>query len=115
MRTVRHASHAQHHTLHPKDPNPYFQHSPTLSMAASPVASPLKNPVERISSPLAGQPRNPAPVSAPSPARSVSPASMVGSFPPFAGTSPNDFAFASMQDRFPFSGTDAHTATAIRG
>lgn len=108
----QHIHGAQHHTLHPKDPNPYFQHATQfMAIGASPATSPLGNPMNRTSSPSAGQPRSAAPVSGQSSGRSPSPASMVGSFQPFTGTSPNDFAY----DRFPFSGTEAHAATAIRG
>jgi hypothetical protein len=46
---------------------------------------------------------------------SMSPASMVGGLPPFAGTSPNDFPYQHLYDRFPFSGAETHSATAIRG
>ncbi|KAL2019040.1 hypothetical protein VTK56DRAFT_10144 [Thermocarpiscus australiensis] len=34
----------QHHSLHPNDPNPYFQQAPLfMSMGATPVSSPLKD------------------------------------------------------------------------
>ncbi|KAK3322768.1 putative phosphatase regulatory subunit-domain-containing protein [Apodospora peruviana] len=96
----------QHHSLHPKDPNPYFQQGGQfLSIGASPSQSPLSYhapqlPVNRPSS-TSSQPTD----------RSSSPAALVGAFAPFAGTSPNEFSY----DRFPFSGPETHSATAIRG
>ncbi|KAL1890334.1 hypothetical protein Sste5346_008336 [Sporothrix stenoceras] len=43
----------------------------------------------------------------------ASPASLVGAFPPFAGTPPPDFSY--MKDRFPFTNTDGHSTPAIKG
>ncbi|ROV90641.1 hypothetical protein VMCG_10019 [Cytospora schulzeri] len=97
------------------DPNPYFQHSAHLmAVGASPAISPLGNPIIRTDSPSNGQPRSSTSVLGQSTGRSASPASMVGGFQPFTGTSPNEFA-SHIHDRFPFSGPDAHSATAIRG
>ncbi|CAK7224060.1 hypothetical protein SBRCBS47491_005420 [Sporothrix bragantina] len=42
----------------------------------------------------------------------ASPASLVGAFPPFAGTPPADYAF--MKDRFPFNNADGHSTPAIK-
>lgn len=95
------------------DPNPYFQHpSHLMAVGASPAISPLGNPILRTDSPSNGQPRSS--LLGQSTGRSASPASMVGGFQPFTGTSPNEFA-SHIHDRFPFSGPDAHSATAIRG
>lgn len=116
MPGVQPRTEAQHHTLHPRDPNSYFQQSPAArTFTSSLVQSPIQNiSVERISSPSAGQPRL-TPPSGQATGRSLSPASMVGSFQPFAGTSPNGFAYQQLHDRFPFSGAETHSATAIRG
>ncbi|KUI59281.1 Protein phosphatase 1 regulatory subunit 3E [Cytospora mali] len=97
------------------DPNPYFQHSAHLmAVGASPAMSPLGNTIIRTDSPSNGQPRSSTSVLGQSTGRSGSPASMVGGFQPFTGTSPNEFA-NHLHDRFPFFGPDAHSATAIRG
>lgn len=97
------------------DPNPYFHHSAHLmAVGASPAISPLGNPIIRTDSPSNGQPRSSTSVLGQSTGRSASPASMVGGFQPFTGTSPIEFA-SHIHDRFPFSGPDAHSATAIRG
>lgn len=97
------------------DPNPYFQHSAVLPpVGASPNVSPLGNTVVRTDSPSNGKPRTSPSVMGQSTGRTASPASMVGGFQPFTGTSPDEFA-SYMHDRFPFSGPDAHSATAIRG
>ncbi|KAK3368323.1 putative phosphatase regulatory subunit-domain-containing protein [Podospora didyma] len=97
----------QHHSLHPKDPNPYFHHATTfIPIGASPSESPLKSfTPQRAGSPLAGQSGQ---------AAGKSPSSL-GVFAPFAGTSPNEYPYQHLHDRFPFSGADAHSATAIRG
>ena len=97
------------------DPNPYFQHSAVLPpVGASPNVSPLGNTIVRTDGPSSGQPRSSPSVRGPSTGRTASPASLVGGFQPFTGTSPDEFA-SYMHDRFPFSGPDAHSATAIRG
>lgn len=97
------------------DPNPYFQNSAVLPpVGASPNVSPLGNTIVRTDSPSSAQPRSTPSVMGQSTGRTASPASMVGGFQPFTGTSPDEFA-SYMHDRFPFSGPDAHSATAIRG
>ncbi|KAI3399738.1 hypothetical protein diail_5805 [Diaporthe ilicicola] len=97
------------------DPNPYFQHSALLPpVGASPNVSPLGDTIVRNDSNSNGQPRSSPSVLGQSTGRTASPASMVGGFQPFTGTSPDEFA-SYMHDRFPFSGPDAHSATAIRG
>ncbi|KAG6364238.1 hypothetical protein INS49_005837 [Diaporthe citri] len=97
------------------DPNPYFQHSAVLPpVGASPNVSPLGSTIVRADSASNGQPRSSPSVMGQSTGRTASPASMVGGFQPFTGTSPDEFA-SYMHDRFPFSGPDAHSATAIRG
>ncbi|KAK0631118.1 putative phosphatase regulatory subunit-domain-containing protein [Bombardia bombarda] len=102
----------QHHSLHPKDPNPYFQHmAPFMSMGVSPLESPLQGFTPQImGSPLVGQSQTPLTAD-----RSASPVSLVDNFTPLAGTSPNEYPYQPMHDRFPFFGTKAHGATAIRG
>jgi hypothetical protein len=107
---------AQHHTLHPKDPNPYFQHGTTfMNIGASPSESPLSTLAPQLlGSPLNGPSRTPT-ASGQSPNRSSSPA-VVGNFGPLAGTSsPHEYTYQHLHDRFPFFGPDAHTPTAIRG
>ncbi|KAK4210847.1 putative phosphatase regulatory subunit-domain-containing protein [Rhypophila decipiens] len=95
----------QHHSLHPKDPNPYFDHaSPFLTtMYASPSQSPLQifSPQLPVGS-IATRPASD---------RSSSPIAP-GSFAPYTGTLPHEL---SHQLHFPFSGHQAHSATAIRG
>jgi hypothetical protein len=115
---VHHAGAAAHHALHLRDPNPYFHHTNLGGLNASPTASPLRNIgpslSERSASPTKMQ--RPANTSVPSTLRSSSPASMVGTFAPFAGTSPNEFPYTqNLQERFPFASTEAHTATASCG
>ncbi|KAB5523060.1 putative phosphatase regulatory subunit-domain-containing protein [Coniochaeta sp. 2T2.1] len=75
---------AQHHTLHPRDPNPYFQYSSAaLTATDSPTQSPNRTvPGSRTASTL-GQPRVPS-ASSQVTGDSVSPASMAGGLPPFA-------------------------------
>ncbi|WYZ40933.1 hypothetical protein EsH8_IV_001274 [Colletotrichum jinshuiense] len=107
---AQHAGPAQHHSLHLRDSaNPYFQH--LGSNGASPASSPLNQPSQTE------RPANQRPSQASTPAamRSASPATLAGGFP-FAGTSPNEFPYATqqLQERFPFIG-EAHAATAIRG
>lgn len=114
--TGSHHHGAQHHSLHPRDPNPYFQYSSSaLASANSPAHSPIRNvPGGRDAGPL-GQPRVPS-ASGQTAGESMSASSMVGGLPPFAGTSPpNDFPYQHLYDRFPFSGAETHSATAIRG
>ncbi|KAK0747247.1 putative phosphatase regulatory subunit-domain-containing protein [Apiosordaria backusii] len=100
-----HHSHSgtQHHSLHPKDPNPYFQqHSAFVAMGASPAESPIMGfPTQRTDGTMTapGQ-KNDRPS---------------GAFASFAGTSPNEYPYQHMPDRFPFFGAEAHSATAIRG
>lgn len=91
------------------DVNPFFQNA----FAASPVTLTLQPPSSNTSMTTitTSQPRQHS-SRAVSPA--VSPGSMGSAFSPFAGTSPNEFSY-HMQDRFPFTGPEAHTATAIRG
>ncbi|KAK0717480.1 putative phosphatase regulatory subunit-domain-containing protein [Lasiosphaeria miniovina] len=107
-----HHSHSgiQHHSLHPLDPNPYFHHATSfIPIGASPSESPLTSfSSQRTGSPLTTQSGQVA-------GRSSSPATLVGSFGPFAGTSPNEYPYQHLHDRFPFSSADAHSATAIRG
>jgi len=100
----------QHHSLHPNDPNPYFQHSgPFSPVGPSPSESPLKSLSPQLTgNPLVGQ-------SGQSIGRSSSPVTTVGNFSPFASTSPDEYTYQHMHDRFPFSGSEAHAATAIRG
>lgn len=97
------------------DPNPYFQHATRLvSVGASPTVSPLGNTILHADSP-SGISRSSTSVLGQSPGHPAPPASMVGGFQPFTGTSPHEFASYDMHDRFPFFGADAHAATAIRG
>lgn len=100
----------QHHSLHPNDSNPYFQHFPVFrAIGASPVESPLNafSP-QRTASPLAAQPRTPA-------GHSPQPHTLAGNFAPFAGTSPNEYPYQRVHDRFPFSGPETYAAAAITG
>lgn len=97
------------------DPNPYFQHSSRMvAVGASPTVSPLGNTILCTDSP-SGNSRSSTSVLGQSPGHPAPPASMVGGFQPFTGTSPHEFASYDMHDRFPFFGADAHAATAIRG
>ncbi|KAK4649794.1 hypothetical protein QC762_704990 [Podospora pseudocomata] len=106
-----HHSHSgtQHHSLHPKDSNPYFQQHPSfVAMGVSPAESPTMGfPTQRTDSTLVG----PAPTA--SGQKNDRPS---GTFASFAGTSSNEYPYQQqMPDRFPFSGAEAHSATAIRG
>jgi hypothetical protein len=105
-----HHSHSgtQHHSLHPKDPNPYFQQLPTfVAMGASPAESPIIGfPTQRAENTTVA----PAPTGSGQKNDRSS-----GTFAPFAGTSPNEYPYQHMPDRFPFFGAEAHAATAIRG
>lgn len=88
-----------HHSLHPLDPNPYYVHVPILkAMGASPVDSPPENPA----SPVSGQPK-----------ATISSHAGPGIFAPF-GTSPNDYLYESLHDRFPLFGPDTYGPAAIR-
>ncbi|KAK4185375.1 putative phosphatase regulatory subunit-domain-containing protein [Podospora australis] len=100
----------QHHSLHPKDPNPYFQMPGFMAIGASPAESPLMGfpMTQRVESPMKVS-SGPVTVSGPQSDQSS------GKFAPFAGTSSTEYSYHHMPDRFPFFGTDAHTATAIRG
>ncbi|KAK0639752.1 putative phosphatase regulatory subunit-domain-containing protein [Cercophora newfieldiana] len=106
----------QHHSLHPKDPNSYFHHAATFEpIGASPSESPIHTfSPQQMASPIAG-PLQRSPAGTQTSGRSSPPAASVSSYAHFAGTSSNEYPYQHMHDRFPFSGTDAHTATAIRG
>ncbi|KAM9880379.1 protein phosphatase regulator [Verticillium dahliae] len=105
-----HAGAAQHHSLHIRDDSPYFFGG---AVGASPANSPLISLIpssERPASPStaqrqAGQGATPA---------SASPAPMTGGLPQFAGTSPHLYA-QHLPERFPFSFSETHAGTAIRG
>ncbi|KAK4163840.1 putative phosphatase regulatory subunit-domain-containing protein [Cladorrhinum sp. PSN259] len=117
MGNYRHAhSGTQHHSLYHRDPNPYFQHIPPYgAMGASPAESPIMGyPVKRTPSPVKNQTAVP-PTSGQQNGFASSSPPMVGNFAPFAGTSPNEYSYQNLHGRFPFSGADAHSATAIRG
>jgi len=112
-----HHSHSgtQHHSLHPNDSNPYFQHTATfVPIGASPSESPIHTfSPPQMGSPIAGRTQR-SPAATPT-GSSSPPAASVSSYAHFAGTSSNEYPYQHMNDRFPFSGADAHTATAIRG
>ncbi|KAK0712086.1 putative phosphatase regulatory subunit-domain-containing protein [Lasiosphaeris hirsuta] len=104
----------QHHSLHPKDPNPYFHQGSFATIGASPSESPLRSfSPQRMDSPLVGtmRPSNLTQATG----RSSPPATTVGNFVHFAGTSSDEYPYQHMHDRFPFTSPDAHSATAIRG
>lgn len=106
----------QHHSLRPKGPDSYFHHASAFApIGASPSESPIHtfSPQQTQSPISAPSQRSPNPTQAPG--RSSPPAASVGSYAHFAGTSSNEYPYQHMDDRFPFSGTDAHAATAIRG
>lgn len=96
---------AQHHGLHTGT------HGWDVSTVPAVTAS-LSSPNATI---LASSQHRASSTSSPATGRTPSPASLVGSFPPFGGTSPNEFTYQHLQDRFPFSGTEAHAPAAIRG
>jgi hypothetical protein len=107
-----HHSHSgiQHHSLHPIDPNPYFQHIPLRAIGGSPAESPFSHfSSQRTGSPLTGLSQSP--VSGQSVGHSPSPKSFVEP----TGSSPKDYAYQHLHDRFPFSGTETYSAAAIRG
>ncbi|KAH8898264.1 hypothetical protein GQ53DRAFT_413873 [Thozetella sp. PMI_491] len=111
-----HAGPAQHHSLYPQELNPYFHPSSAALgqiIGVSPSESPLRGFSPQTGSPLSNPPRS-ASASSQATVRTSSPANM-GSFQPFGGTSPNEFQYQHLQDRFPFSGTETHAAAAIRG
>lgn len=93
----------------PREFNPYFEHANAMinMTATTPV---LLTPQPQHAG---SQPRTPVPNQ--STVRSVSAGSTVDGFPPYAGTSTIEFSYSHLQNRFPFAGTDAHGATAIRG
>ncbi|KXX77951.1 Protein phosphatase 1 regulatory subunit 3B [Madurella mycetomatis] len=105
----------QHHSLHPNDPNPYFQHFPTFkTMGASPVESPLDHfSPQQAGSPLTGQSQSPNSSQAVS--HSSPPHSLAGNFAQLAGTSSNEYPYQHLHDRFPFSSTETYASAAIRG
>lgn len=110
---LHHLHGTQHHTLH-RDPNPYFQYTSSgLAFVSSPAHSPVKGVPDRTASPFVGQPRTTT-VTDQRAGESVPSASM-GGYPPFAGMSPNGFPYQQLRDRFPFTGAETHSATAIRG
>jgi hypothetical protein len=112
---THHAGAALHHSLHPRDPNPYFPHSTNGG-----YSSPNQAAQHRNLMPVTGRPASPskaqvstANAANPPSLRSASPTMAVDGFAPFAGTSTNDFPYAQhLQERFPFSNTEAHAATA---
>lgn len=110
MGNYHHAhSGTQHHSLHPKDPNPYFQMPTFMAIGASPVESPIMGyPAQRIESVISTSSGQATTSAAQSDHSS-------GKFAPFAGTSPNEYSYQHVPERFPFFGAEAHTATAIRG
>jgi hypothetical protein len=108
---MHHAGAAMHHSLHVRDPNPYFQHATTAGYSAS---SGAHSPLRHLAPEANPRPSSPS-KAANSPGRS-SPAMMVDSFAPFAGTSPNEFPYAQhLQERFPFAQAETHAATASCG
>lgn len=108
--SLHHLHTLQHRPALPQDPNPYFDHPALMTITAA-------APVPTISQQdwASSQPRTASPASSQSTARPASPNSIAGSLAPFAGTSPLEFSYSHLQDRFPFTGPDAHAATAIRG
>lgn len=92
----------QHHSLHPMDSNPYFQHGAFAALGVSPSESPLQ------SIPASSVPGQAA-------ERSSPPATSVSDYAHFAGTSSNEYPYQHFRGHFPFFGADAHSATAIRG
>jgi hypothetical protein len=106
----------QHHSLRPRDTDSYFhQSSAFLPIGASPSESPIHTfSPQQMESPITAPSRqSTAPTQAPG--RSSPPAASVGSLAHYAGTLSNEYPYQRMHDRFPFSGTDAHTPAAIRG
>ena len=101
---------AQHHGLHPGTHGWESAAQPTTRLPTGPVST-----VPAVTAGLASSQHRASATSSPATGRTPSPASLVGSFPPFGGTSPNEFPYQHLQDRFPFSGTEAHAPAAIRG
>ncbi|KAK3334501.1 putative phosphatase regulatory subunit-domain-containing protein, partial [Neurospora tetraspora] len=117
---------AQHHSLHPKDPNPYFSHGSFMSFGGgSPAESPLKMGFQ--SQQNSDNPSNNGSRTGPG---TKSLGSGYGTGPSYGsnstGTSSNEYPYhhstMPYADRFPFytnnynyGGTEAHAATAIRG
>ncbi|ESA43466.1 hypothetical protein NCU08779 [Neurospora crassa OR74A] len=117
---------AQHHSLHPRDPNPYFSHGGFMSfVGGSPAESPLK-----LGFPSPQNPGNPSSTGPRTGPGTNSFGSGYGTGPSYGshstGTSSNEYPYhhstMSYADRFPFysnnfnyGGAEAHAATAIRG
>lgn len=118
---------AQHHSLHPRDPNPYFSHGNFMSFGGgSPAESPLKMGFQSQTNngnPSGNGSRTGGP-------GTNSFGSGYGTGPSYGsnstGTSSNEYPYhhstMSYADRFPFytnnynyGGAEAHAATAIRG
>ncbi|KAM0270016.1 hypothetical protein ACHAQH_009593 [Verticillium albo-atrum] len=109
-----HAGPAQHHSLHIRDDSPYFFGG---AVGASPANSPLISLIpssDRSASPSTSQ-RQASQGTTPTSMRSASPAPMAGGLPQFAGTSPHLLYAQQLPERFPFSFSEAHAGTAIRG
>lgn len=108
-----HHSHVgtQHHSLHPRDPNPYFSHAPVFGAVG---ASPAEPPLEKTS-PLPPSQVSAAPGQAPG--ISAQPQTPSGNAAPAAGTSmsPNEYIYQRSRDRFPFHGSETYAPAAIRG
>lgn len=117
---------AQHHSLHPRDPDPYFSHGGFMSfVGGSPAESPLK-----LGFPSPQNPGNPSSTGPRTGPGTNSFGSGYGTGPSYGshstGTSSNEYPYhhstMSYADRFPFysnnfnhGGAEAHAATAIRG
>jgi hypothetical protein len=84
---AKHEPTAQHHSLHPESPEPYFYHGPMLLNTSVSTEHP---------SGLSG-----------------SPTSLVNGHYPLAGA-PHENAYPHLSERFPF-GPESHSATAILG
>jgi hypothetical protein len=119
---MHHAGAALHHTLHPRDPNPYFSQASLFGGYSSPSGtSPLRHlATQPITAARTGSPSNPQRAAnvaaAAATLRSSSPAALVDGFAPFTGTSPSEFPYAQhLQERFLFTNTETHAATASCG
>lgn len=109
-RQPQHAGSAQHHTMHFQYVNPYF--ADVHAVGGSPAGSPLKTLIAS-----AADVQSSSQATTPSTIKSATstPTPLAGGgLAHFAGTSPHD-PWVQHQGRFPFSSTDAHMATAIRG
>ncbi|KAH7374535.1 putative phosphatase regulatory subunit-domain-containing protein [Plectosphaerella cucumerina] len=105
-RQPQHAGAAQHHTMHFQYVNPYFD---VHAVGGSPVGSPLKTLIASATDGQSSQATTPSTI------KSATPTPLAGGgLGHFAGTSPHD-PWVHHQARFPFSSTEAHMATAIRG